>query len=67
MKATLSEDRTTFTLHRGAWSNSYPVDQAAAWLAFYRRQPQDFPRAGQTYTASIAALEALCRELGMPV
>ena len=67
MKAILSDDRTTFTLRRGAWSNSYPVETAAAWLAFYRRQPVDFPKAGRAYEASIAALEALCRDLGLPV
>ena len=67
MKAILSDDRTTFTLRRGAWSNSYPVETATAWLAFYRRQPVDFPKAGRAYEASIAALEALCRDLGLPV
>ncbi len=67
MKAILSDDRTSFTLSRGAWSNSYPVDEAAHWLAFYRKQPVDFPKAGRAYAGSIAALEGLCRDLGLPV
>lgn len=65
MKATLSDDRTTFTLRRGAWSNTYPVEQAASWLAFYRRQPLDFSKAGRAYDESIAAMEKLCRDLGL--
>lgn len=64
MKAILSDDKSQFTLQRGAWSNTYPVEEAAKWLAFYRRQPIDFPKAGHTYAASIAALEDLCRRLG---
>lgn len=65
MKAILSDDRTSFTLRRGAWSNTYPVAQAASWLAFYRRQPMDFSKAGRAYEESIAALEKLCRDLGL--
>ena len=36
MKAELSEDGQSFTLTRGAWSNSYPLADLPKWLAFYR-------------------------------
>ncbi|GHC16285.1 MULTISPECIES: hypothetical protein [Gemmobacter] len=64
MKAELSEDGQSFTLTRGAWSNSYPLADLPKWLAFYRKQPLDFPKSGDSYAASIAALEALAARLG---
>lgn len=67
MKATLSDDRKSFTLQRGAWSNTYPVEDLPKWLAFYREQPRLFPKAGETYAASITAIEALAREAGLTV
>ncbi len=65
MKAILSDDGQMFTLIRGAWSNTYPISEAAHWRAFYRRQPVDFPKSGNAYVASITALESLCRDLGL--
>jgi len=65
MKATLSDDGQSFTLARGAWSNSYPLADLPKWLAFYREQPRLFPKAGDTYAGSIAALEQLARAQGI--
>lgn len=63
MITSVSDDGQTFTLTRGAWSNTYPVADLAKWLAFYRDQKALFPKAGASYDASIAALEALARQL----
>lgn len=65
MKATVTEDGRHFTLQRGAWSNTYPIEDLAKWLAFYRQQPLDFPKSGTNYAASITALESLCRARGL--
>lgn len=63
MKAELTPDGTGFTLTRGAWSSTYPLADLDRWLEFYRRQPVDFPKSGQAYAESIAALESLTARL----
>lgn len=63
MIATLSEDGQSFTLTRGAWSNTYPIAELPKWLAFYQEQQALFPKAGDSYQASIAAMQALARQV----
>jgi len=62
MKA--SHDESTFTLSRGSWSNTYPLEDVGKWLALYRRQKDRFPKSGHSYDASISALEELSLEIG---
>lgn len=57
MEAT--RDETTFTVTGRYWSGTYPIEELPRWLAFYRRQREQHPKAGNTYDATIAALEAL--------
>ncbi|WP_199260661.1 hypothetical protein [Paracoccus binzhouensis] len=61
MKAT--HDDTTFTLTGRIWSATYPLEELPKWLAFYRSRRERFPRAATSYEATIAALEALEKEL----
>lgn len=61
MKA--SHDETTFTLARGSWSNTYPLEDLEKWLTFYRRQKERFPKSGKNYDASTSALEELSLEI----
>ncbi|UXU73722.1 MULTISPECIES: hypothetical protein [unclassified Paracoccus (in: a-proteobacteria)] len=61
MKAT--HDATTFTLTGKVWSATYPLEELPRWLAFYRSRRQRCPRAGSSYDATLAALEALAQEL----
>lgn len=61
MKAT--HDDKTFTLTGEIWSATYPLDELPKWLAFYRGRKARFPKAGNSYDATIAALEELERRL----
>jgi len=61
MKAT--HDETTFTLTGTYWSATYPLEELPKWLAFYRRQKERFPKAGNSYDETVASLEALAKEL----
>jgi hypothetical protein len=61
MKAT--HDDSTFFLTGKVWSAAYPLEELPRWLAFYRSRRARFPKAGDSYEATIAALEALEREL----
>ncbi|MDQ7263986.1 hypothetical protein NM680_19505 [Paracoccus sp. PS-1] len=61
MKAT--HDESTFTLTGKIWSATYPLDELPKWLAFYRSRRARFPKAGDSYDATIAALEELERTL----
>ncbi|MCV2448443.1 hypothetical protein [Paracoccus sp. DMF] len=65
MKAT--HDEATFTLTGNMWSATYPLDELPKWLAFYRRQKARFPKAGDSYDGTIAALEALAKDLGVSI
>lgn len=65
MKAT--HDETTFTLTGEIWSATYPLDELAKWLRWYRSRKARFPKAGNSYDATIAALEKLAAELGVTV
>ncbi|SIQ39353.1 hypothetical protein SAMN05421641_10777 [Paracoccus thiocyanatus] len=62
MKAT--HDETTFTLTGEIWSATYPLDELPKWLRWYRSRKARFPKAGNSYDATIAALEGLAGELG---
>ncbi len=62
---TATHDDTSFTLTSGAWSNSYPLEELSKGLAFYRHQKERFPKSGNHYDASIAAIEALAEKLGV--
>ncbi|WP_017999952.1 hypothetical protein [Paracoccus sp. N5] len=61
MKAT--HDDSTFTLTGKVWSATYPLEELPRWLAFYRSRRTRCPRAGDSYEATITALEALERDL----
>jgi len=65
MKAT--HDDTTFTLTGEVWSSTYPLEELPKWLRWYRGQKHRFSKAGGSYDATIAALEALAAELGVTV
>ncbi|MFC3169250.1 hypothetical protein [Paracoccus fontiphilus] len=59
----ITHDDKTFTITGQQWAGTYPLDDLGKWLAFYRRQRADFPKAGAVYDATIAGLEALAQEL----
>lgn len=63
MIATISDDGQSFTLTRGAWSNTYPLSELPKWQAFYHDQKRLFPKAAESYDASIAALDGLAQQL----
>lgn len=63
MIATVSEDGQSFTLTRESWSNTYPMAELPKWLAFYQDQKALFPKAADSYDASIAALQALAQQV----
>lgn len=65
MKAT--HDVSTFTLTGEIWSATYPLDELPKWLRWYRSRKARFPKAGNSYDATIAALEGLAAELGVTV
>ncbi len=65
MKAT--HDDTTFTLTGEVWSSTYPLEELPKWLRWYRGQKRRFAKAGDSYDATIAALETLAAELGITV
>ncbi|WP_410217264.1 hypothetical protein [Paracoccus sp. (in: a-proteobacteria)] len=48
------------------WSSTYQLDELPKWLEFYRKQREDFPKAGKVYDATIEGLEALVRKSSMP-
>jgi hypothetical protein len=59
----ITHDDKTFTITGQQWSGTYPLQDLSKWLAFYRRQRADFPKAGPSYDATIAGLEALAKKL----
>lgn len=61
----ITHDDTTFTITGRHWAGTYPLDQLPKWLAFYRRQREDFPKAGTAYDATIEGLEGLARKLAV--
>ncbi|ABL68494.1 hypothetical protein SAMN04244581_02398 [Paracoccus denitrificans] len=65
MKAT--HDDKTFTLTGEIWSATYPLDELPKWLRWYRSRKARFPKAGDAYDPTIAALEGLAAELGVEV
>ncbi|MEI4470903.1 hypothetical protein [Frigidibacter sp. MR17.24] len=65
MKVTHNTAAGTFTLTGKMWSNTYPLDQLDAWLAFYRRQRDEHPKSGNSYDKGIAGL-GRCRHSSRP-
>lgn len=65
--ARLTEDGAHFRLASGLWSGVYPVDQLAAQIAFYTGlRDRKGGRYAAFYEGTVAALEALARDLGVP-
>lgn len=67
MKASLSDDGTTFTLGNpvgDSWSNTYPIDELDHWLSFYQRQQAEFPKANGAYDETVVELERLKARTG---
>lgn len=58
-----SHDESSFTLTGKVWSAHYPIEELPKWLAFYRSRRERCPKAGNSYEATIAALEALEAQL----
>lgn len=56
----------SYTHVKRSWSNTYPVERLAEWIAFYKKQRADFPKSGKHYDEDIAKLEALAKQLGLP-
>lgn len=63
----ITHDETTFTMTGQQWTGTYPLDELPKWLRFYRSQREQFPKAGTSYDAGIAGLEALANELGVTI
>lgn len=63
MKVTYDSAAGTFTMANGAWTNTYPISELPKWLAFYRRQQEQFPRYAASYQGSVEGLEKLTAEL----
>lgn len=57
----VAHDESTFTLTGEIWSATYPLEELPKWLAFYRGRRARFPKAGDAYDATLAALEELAR------
>ncbi|WP_265501303.1 hypothetical protein [Paracoccus beibuensis] len=63
----ITHDDTTFTMTSLHWTGIYPIGELPKWLAFYRRQRRDFPKAGTAYDAAIEGLEKLADQLKVDV
>lgn len=65
MKTTATYDSTTetITMTKGAWAQTFPVDDLPKWLAFYRLQQERFPAHADNYETDVRALEAVARSL----
>ncbi len=59
MQCTIDTEAGTFTLIAGTWSGTYPLAELDRWRAFYREQRERFPKSGDSYDRTIAALDAL--------
>lgn len=53
----------TFTMTGQALVSTYPIAELPKWLAFYRMMKADYPKAKGAYDATVAALEALEKQL----
>lgn len=58
--AVLDLNSVSFTMARGAWTNSYPLTELPKWIAFYRRQAELIPDQ-KSYIEDVRALERLQR------
>ena len=63
MIATHNAEARTFTMAGQFLTGTYPVEDFAGWLDFYRGMQADYLKAKGVYDASVVALEALEREL----
>ncbi|WP_280821499.1 hypothetical protein [Pseudaminobacter soli (ex Li et al. 2025)] len=49
----------TFTMTKGAWTNTYPISDLSKWINFYRLQRERFPAYATYYDDDVTALEKL--------
>ena len=57
-------DGRTFTITRGRWSGTYPVEALPQWLRFYRGlRDRDRGAYATTYAPMVRALEDLARRM----
>lgn len=61
--ATYDSAASTFTLTKGIWSGTFPIDDLPGWLAFYRDQRGRFPAHAANYDEDVRALEELAAQL----
>lgn len=47
------------TMARGAWLQTFPVEDLSQWIAFYMSQQARYPIHAETYADDVRALEAL--------
>lgn len=61
----VAPDDRTFTITRGGWSGTYPVEALPMWLRFYRGlRDRDRGAYATTYAPMVRALEDLARRMG---
>lgn len=65
MKVTATYDSLTgkYTHTNGPWSNTRPIADLPADIAFYKAQQERYPAHASTYEDDVKALEALMREI----
>lgn len=61
--ATYDSEAGTFTLTKGTWSGTFPIDDLPKCLAFYRRQQELFPDHAASYGDDVGALEVLTAQI----
>lgn len=62
--ATYDSAAATFTLAKGPWSGTFPIEDLPKWLDFYRRQQERHPDQAAAYESDVKALAALAAEAG---
>lgn len=62
-KATYDSAAGAFTLTKGTWQGTFPVDDLPKWIAFYRDQRERYPAHAATYDDDVKALEKLAAKL----
>ncbi|MDG4879109.1 hypothetical protein P9273_28945 [Mesorhizobium sp. WSM4935] len=61
--ATYDSATGTFTLEKGVWRGTFPIDDLLNWIRFYRQQMERYPAQSASYAEDVKALEALTVEL----
>lgn len=61
--ATYDSKTGTFTLEKGIWRGTFPIEDLPKWLKFYRQQQERYPTHAAQYAPDVEALEALAAEL----